>query len=393
MTMPRPERLLKPMARGREAAFADEEEELQNQTGAGPEQEGEGAYSREMLRRIKEAEKEAATGLEEARQTEIEWDAMTPASQPELVYAKRVESPRVSAMQKMRKQLLGRIGALAVGVSSLVSAQVGLVAAAESRFSKDLQEEVDPKIKATVEGLEGAARGLVSLEEEYAPGVVAHVRRTLRGAKGRFPEVTQLSPGFESLPEASPEQYLQFSQEADELLRRTIAEGNVPLGEDAWSWMEDTIDPLASQFEARHGVSINVHEGPVNTNFQQMLRNYIQETVEADPDRASQVADALEPGDGYRLAVQRHDGRVAAERLYDYLTDGDTLIHVLSEGPEHLRWVLPYVNPTDQAEMLDILRDRESDARHLAQERQDPALKQEASRLRAAIQIIESVRR
>jgi hypothetical protein len=387
--------MLKPMTRGREAAFADEEEELRDQPGAGSEKEMGGEYFREMLRRIKLAEDEAATALQEARQTELEWDAMMPAAQPELVYARPVQSQKVSAMKMLQSRLAKQLGKLALGLNLLAAAQIYVVAASEGELSKDLGAEVNPEDKALLEDVERVARRLVTIEERYAPSVVNVTRRIVRDDMGDSPEVAPQASasGPERLPDASAEQYEQFSQEADQLLQRTIAEGNVPLGEDAWSWEEDVLDPLARQFEARHGVAISVHEGPVDTNFQQMLRNYIRETVDANPDQASQVADALEPGDGYRLAVHRHDGKVAAERLYDYLMEGDTLVDVVSEGPEHLRWILPHVNPTDQAEMLELLRNSESDVSHLAREAQSPDLQQKASRLRAAIQLIESTRR
>lgn len=395
MTMPKPERMLKPAVKGREAAFADDEEFEDQPESASGEKMNFPERLKLFVQHAEENAEKAEVALQDARQTEEELKVMTQA-QPDMVYARPVQSKNLSALRVLQSRLTKQIGLLAYGLTLLAGAQVSTVAASQGEGSKDLGAEISPEAKALLEDVEQVARRLVTIEERYAPSVVETTRRFIRREKANYPEVTpQVASHPERLPEASAEQYEQFSQEADQLLQRTIAEGNVPLGEDAWSWEEDVLDPLARQFEASHGVAISVHEGPVNTNFQQMLRNYIRETVDANPDQASQVADALEPGDGYRLAVHRHDGKVAAERLYDYLLEGDTLTDVLSEGPEHLRWILPHVNPTVQAEMLELLRNRESDVRGLALAREawSPALQQKASRLRAAIQLLESVRR
>lgn len=392
MTMRRPERQAKPTGQGPETVFADEIQEQNGAETADVVSERERNF-REMIARIKQAEAEAAQELHEAEKVEQEWDRVMKPLQPEsgVVYAKPVRK----AVSGWKTRLLKAVGKLAFGVSLFASAQVHAVSASEGQFSKGMEQESEAK--ALVEELEDVARSLIDIEEQYAPSIVGMTRRWVRGVKADYPEVEPRAMAVDQraeLPEAGAEHYEQFSQEASTRLRHVIDGGTVPVGEDYAVWMEDVLDPLVKEYAARHGVTINLREGPVETGVQQMLRNYIDETADADPERASRVADALEYGDGFRLAVQRHDGRVASRRLVEYLSHNhQAACDVVTEGPEHLHWVLPQMTPVERVDLLNVLQDAESVARSLERANGNPAHGREASRLRAAIQVVESVRR
>ncbi len=384
--MPKAERVLKPVARGREAAFADDEE-MEDQSDSASEEK---RKLEEMLKRMKEAEEDAEDALQEARRAEMEWEVMTQA-RPDMVYARPVQSKNFSTLRVLQSRLAKRLGLLAAGLGLLAGAQLNTVAASEGKFSKDLGAEVNPETKALWEDVEQVARRLVTIEERYAPSVVQVARRIVRGEKADYPEVTpRVASHPERLPDASPEQYAQFSQEANQLLQRAIAANNVPLGEDYREWYQDVLDPLVTQYDTRHGVSISLLEGAVETDVEKMLENYIDQTMETNPDRASRVADALEAGEGYWLAVRRHDGKLAAERLRNYLAMDDwTLSEVVSEEPENLRWILPNMTPVEQAELSDRLH-REGSEKELDL---TPELGWRLSSIRAAAQVVDSIRR
>lgn len=387
--MPRPERLPKSVSEGPGVAFAEEETENFEDQGHESER-GKGEHLLEMLRRIREAEKEAETALEEEKQIENQWSRMSVSAGPELVQARKIATKEVSLLERLRSRTVLRIGRLVIGLDLLIGAQIAVVAAGEGKFTQNMSEEADPDTKALVRDVERVARRLVTIEERYAPSIVGATRRFV--SQKDAGEQTHVSrQGQERLPDANAEQYERFSREADNLVERTIREGNVPQEEDAETWLENVLDPLMDRFEASEGVTINLHEGPVNLNWQQMLRNYIHEIVDANPERASLVAEALEPGDGYRLAIQRHDGKVAAARLREYLqAEDETIPTAVEEGAEHLRWVLPHMSPIERAHLLDLLNqavNEEQESDLFAEMRQN------SSRIRAAIRVIESMRR